>query len=545
MAIRNQNWYNLNESRDYPLADTASAISDDNDRLPQNIIADMRVRWPDWAGKYAFIGSVAVTEGAVTVTVLVSTDLINTDSGYVPIGVASVALSSLEEGRQYTLESMYPGAFGYIVFGSGVLNNYSGRFSSPSQTLLASRAARPHAGLPVKGVGKLFDRSPLTGLVNLAASEPLQITSGTRAIDGIDRDAIIFSLVEDTDTVGTAGAFTSVFEDLAGPCGKRPESGNCGTPEPVEYINAVPPDCEGKVTIEFKGCAVVGRNTDDCSIIVDCGVGTPDTCEPPFIPTLDGLLPSEKRPIIPTPPVDPEPTPSTPESISEPVVTPIALPYCDNFFDSVADDFSVVGGSWSFDSSISDIDICPLNSISDPGANSKSYSTDNANGRTSRNMTVWTPDAQTLHRKYTTQLQILNHVDAQQKNGGILANYKVAANGGKTFWSAEIDISTSPGRFSIKYFNGLFAAELLGQDYYLYAGHWYRISMTIEPPTSGFTTFMNITAKLEGETDPSVSIVLGPYPVSVGDWASDSGLAGLTSNQSSSLFSVWKVEQAT
>ena len=112
MAIRNQNWYNLNESRDYPLADTASAISDDNDRLPQNIIADMRVRWPDWAGKYAFIGSVAVTEGAVTVTVLVSTDLTNTTSGYVPIGVASVALSSLEEGRQYTLESMYPGTFG-------------------------------------------------------------------------------------------------------------------------------------------------------------------------------------------------------------------------------------------------------------------------------------------------------------------------------------------------------------------------------------------------------------------------------------------------
>ena len=121
----------------------------------------------------------------------------------------------------------------------------------------------------------------------------------------------------------------------------------------------------------------------------------------------------------------------------------------------------------------------------------------------------------------------------------------MAANGGKTFWSAEIDISTSPGRFSIKYFNGLFAAELLGQDYYLYTDHWYRISMTIEPPTSGFTTFMNITAKLDGETDPSVSIVLGPYPVSVGDWASDSGLAGLTSNQSSSLFSVWKVEQAT
>ena len=544
MAIRNQNWYNLNESRDYPLDDTASAIDDEESRLPQNIITDMRVRWPDWAGKYAFIGSVAVTKGAVTVTVLVSADLDNIAATYIPIGVVSVPLSGLQEGRQYSLESMYPGAFGYIVFGSGVLNDYSGRFASPAQTFLAPRAARPHSGLPVSGLGKLYDQAPLTGLVSLDAAEPLKITSGDRTIDGVVRNAVIFSLAEEVDTVGTAGAFTSVFEDLAGPCGKRPESGNCGTPEPVEYINAVPPDCDGVVTLEFKGCAVIGRNTEDCSIVVDCGMGTPDTCEPPFIPTLGGLLPSEFTPVIPTPPVAPEPEPPVPDSVSEPVVTPVTLPYCDNFFDQVADDFSIVGGSWSFDDERSPEDICPFNSISDPGANSYSYSTNNANGRNSRNMTLWTPDAQTLHRKYTTQLLIKDNNDGNG-NGGILANYRVASNGGKTFWSAEVDISTSPGRFSLKYFNGLFSAELLGQSYFLYWDHWYRISMTIEPQIEGYTHFMNITAVLDGITDPSVAVTLGPYPVGVSEWADDSGLAGLTSNQSSSLFSVWKVEQAT
>ena len=78
MAIRNQQWYNLNETRDYPLSDSASALSNDNLRIPQGIISDIKIRWPDWAGKYAFLGSVAVTSGAVSVTVLVSQDLVNT-----------------------------------------------------------------------------------------------------------------------------------------------------------------------------------------------------------------------------------------------------------------------------------------------------------------------------------------------------------------------------------------------------------------------------------------------------------------------------------
>ena len=124
MAIRNQNWYNLNESRDYPLADTASVIDDKGNRLPQGIITDIRVRWPDWAGEYAFLGSVAVTSGAVTATVLCATNLGNVDESYIPLAVVSVPLEDLEQGRQYAMQSMYPGSFGYITFGAGITNNF-------------------------------------------------------------------------------------------------------------------------------------------------------------------------------------------------------------------------------------------------------------------------------------------------------------------------------------------------------------------------------------------------------------------------------------
>ena len=75
MAIRNQSWYNLNSSRDYPVDETASSLSDKSERVPSDIITDIRVRWPDALGDYAFLGSVAVTPGAVTATVLAAVDL--------------------------------------------------------------------------------------------------------------------------------------------------------------------------------------------------------------------------------------------------------------------------------------------------------------------------------------------------------------------------------------------------------------------------------------------------------------------------------------
>ena len=76
MAVVNQDWYNLNESRPYPLADNATTLDNEGDFLPSNIITDLRVRWPDWAGTYAFLGSVTVSPSIVTATVLVSTSTI-------------------------------------------------------------------------------------------------------------------------------------------------------------------------------------------------------------------------------------------------------------------------------------------------------------------------------------------------------------------------------------------------------------------------------------------------------------------------------------
>ena len=545
MAIRNQEWYNLNETRDYPLSDNASALSNAGIRIPQGIISDIKIRWPSWAGKYAFLGSVSVTSGAVSVTVLSSQDLSNTGESYVPILALSVPLAELESYRQYAFESQYPGAFGYLVFGEGLLNNYTGLFSSPEQSLLTSRSARPHGGLPVTGLSKSYDQTPLTGLVNLSSQDPLSITKGTRYISGADREAIIFSLVEQTDNIDNDN-FVSVFETFAGNCGKRPESENCGDPQPLTRVNEVSPCCDGSVTLDFRGCSVVGKNIDDGSVVLECTLGINDTCEPPFIPTIEGVLPSEKEPVIEPVPPQPEPTPTPTESLSEVPVISIALPYCENFNDQEASYFSTVLGEFSFseiDEADSPEDPCSdaSQSESDSEATSYNFSTDNGGGRYARSLAVWTPDAQTYFREYETAVQITANGGATGLNGGIGFNYRVNGSGASQFWIAELNLtSTNPGRFRLVYFNGLTFVELVWQDIYgLVVGDWYKIRVKVIPQI----TTVDVTCYLDGITDSGLSVTLGPYGITSNDYSPDSALAGLHSNQSSTMFSYWKVNE--
>jgi len=545
MAIRNQEWYNLNETRDYPLSDNASALSNAGVRIPQGIISDIKIRWPSWAGKYAFLGSVSVTSGAVSVTVLSSQDLSNTGESYVPILALSVPLADLESYRQYAFEAQYPGAFGYLVFGEGLLNNYTGLFSSPEQSLLTSRSARPHGGLPVTGLSKSYDQTPLTGLVNFSSQDPLSITKGTRYISGANREAIVFSLVEQTDNIDNDN-FVSVFETFSGDCGKRPESENCGDPQPLARINEVSPCCDGSVTLDFRGCSVVGKNTDDGSIVLECTLGINDTCEPPFIPTLEGVLPSEKDPVIEPVPPQPEPTPTPTESLSEVPVISIALPYCENFNDQEASYFSTVLGEFSFKGiaeADSPEDPCSDASQSESDSESASYnfSTDNGGGRYTRSLAVWTPDAQTYFREYETAVQITANGGATGLNGGIGFNYRVSSSGANQFWIAELNLtSTNPGRFRLVYFNGLTFVELVWQDIYgLVVGDWYKIRVKVIPQI----TNVDVTCYLDGITDSGISVTLGPYGILSNDYSPDSALAGLHSNQSSTMFSYWKVNE--
>ena len=90
------------------------------------------------------------------------------------------------------------------------------------------------------------------------------------------------------------------------------------------------------------------------------------------------------------------------------------------------------------------------------------------------------------------------------------------------------------------YFNGLTFTELVWQDIYgLVEGDWYRIRVKIIPQV----TSVDVTCYLDGVTDDSISVTLGPYSISSNDYAPDSALAGIHSNQSATYFSHWRVEE--
>lgn len=554
MAIRNQSWYNLNSSRDYPVDETASSLSDKSERVPSDIITDIRVRWPDALGDYAFLGSVAVTPGAVTATVLAAVDLANTPDSYTPIAVITVPLSELTVGKQYALEAMYPGAFGYIVFGSGgTAAPWSGSFSSPNQSLLTPKSARPYATLPVTSMSRLYDDAPLTGIVRLAADSPLEIVSGTREIGGIDRDAIIIRLEADT---AESLAGTTPFEDFAGRCGKRPDSSNCGDPVPIETINSVGPNCSGVICLEFKGCAVVGKNTDDCAIVVDCGLGLSDTCAAPYLPDSDGVLPSERTEIMPPAPPDPPPPYVPTDSFSGPV-TSITLPYCEPFDSGYAANFSVVSGTWDFAEFNSPEDLCAVSaslslscSIGDSGwfMCGYSYTTEQGVSGGTAGISLFTPDAQTTYRKYQTDLQMLAGPTGAKRNGGILVNYKITSAdlplgspGAVTFYLLEVDYDDA--EFRLVYFNGYAYTTLTTVDFPSVAiGDWYNLEFEVLP--SATLTTVALSGKLTGPIGQTSQVTYSlSHEVSSNSYLLDSALSGLHTNRAYTRFSYWRVSE--
>lgn len=577
MAIRNNNWYNLNEQRDYPVDDTASAISDSDLRLPSSLVTDLRLRWPVELGRYAFISAAAVTPGIVTVMIEVSETPNNTPNTATLIAGISVPKVELLQGRTYVLETFQDKVGGFIVFGSGTEENYSGKFSSPEQTLLTARAARAIRQPPIPSIRTSQSAAKLTGLINLTAAEPLFLSKETRVIDGVEFDnVIVFKLQERPNT----DAQDSVFSEFAGDCGKRTGSRSCTDPQPVETINGVQPDCDGIITLDFKGCSVVGRNVTDCGVILDCSLGLSASCEPPPLPNLEtGQLPSEIDPVLIPPVIPPEPPVGPDISISESATTILTLPYCDTFDDGFAYGFSPAGSSFFgfiADDSPGEAVCCEGNggdmppaypptanpdgcttsqSVSNSASASwdvvpiievdSSYGVVSASGLSRTNISLFTSDVQCLFRRYTTDLKIRTGavvgVAGSLQNAGILLNYRITDSGQVNYHLFLVDIDNST--VGIYFFNGVTTVELVAVEITdLRADDWYRISVTGVPAAS--QTSVDLTLNFDGITDPSLSATLN-VSVSSNTFGQDNGNVGLYGRRSISYFSFWRVQEAT
>ena len=324
MGVRNLEFYDRNEARQYPLSDEATARSDDGTRLPSWLLTDVHLRFPSTAGRRAMLGALTVSRRLITATFLACEDPESVES-FVPI--AAVTLTKpVQPYRQYPVTALYPGTYGWVVMGrvatdsSETAQEFTGKFTLPAQSILLPAAARAYAPQPVQDVAKYGTNAQLTGLVQLLGGNDIEIVKECREVplyppgegtpacseDTQAREVIVIRLRE---RVAGLADQANVFDTYRGPCGRRPESQNCGDPEPIEFLAGVQPDCCGNIDVVLRGCASLTRieetalvdengdvveSTDACGIIINCGTGLSEAClSPDRLPDQDGNLPNE------------------------------------------------------------------------------------------------------------------------------------------------------------------------------------------------------------------------------------------------------------
>ena len=547
MAIRNQHWYSINEGISYPIDETATCVADDGVLVQNNIITDLYLRWPSTVGNYAFIGSLTVTENLVSVTFLVSTAM---TSGIIkPLAVVSVA-RAVSEGRQYSLNPQIDGVSGYIVFGSGASSEttYRARFSTPAQTLLTVRAAKPYTPLAVSGIKTNSAASYLNGLVRLRANSPLEIVGEEREIDGVLRDVAVVRLVdtavETVRTNTTTGSTQSVFRQFAGPCGARPDSNTCDKP-PIEFINGVGPDCNGRITLEVRGFALTAQIDGECGVTIDSTVGLFDACLPPQIPSSAGLLPSqyEEENILPpyVPPIPPEPPPA-----SESLIVVGSLPYREGFVDASADMFVPISssGSWEIVETVGD-DTRPTwlsLSLSDSLTPTQYALTSTSNSK--RNITLWQGfDTQSVFRRVTIHTRMRYGSASAKHNTGIVLNYRASATYAGSYEYHVVVLNQEEQTLRLYRYNGVRLIALIDNVYVpgIMLDDWYSLAVTVLPGSP--TTNNRITIALQGLTVPTVSANIGP--ISVSNYRPSTGYFGFYADRATTEFGYFLLEEVS
>lgn len=293
MPIVFQEWLNANEGRAYPINDRASRLDKNAKLLPNNIIADANIWLPKSAGRSVYLASVGLSPNLVSLT-FAATDFTfcegaSSSSGtpsFVPLAVLSLT-KPITRFKNYPLQAIYPGAGGWVAFGSGALSDLSIQllFDNPEMTLMLDRCVRAFNDIPVLSISKLNLVNKLTGLVRLKGQAGVTRTFKTqRLIQGVERDVAAIGLDLSVNKVAT-------LQEFAGECGHRPQNGDCNK-APLTEINGVKPDGNGNINIRFVGDAVPGGG--DGAIVIDFPLGLANACiDQGFKLYLEGCPPEE------------------------------------------------------------------------------------------------------------------------------------------------------------------------------------------------------------------------------------------------------------
>ena len=373
MPIRNQNWYDLQATRRYPLDDRSTGMDDDGNIIRDSVIVDCNLRFPESAGAAAYVQAINVSGTIVTVLIGVATF----NEEYQSFDTTTIAAVSLAKpivtNKNYPVTPIIPGVAGWIVFGAGIAENFYGRYSTPTQSLLLTRCAKKYSALPVQSIGKSGLDSALTDIVNIEVEAPI-VVQKTQVPVTINNETRTVTALEFSLATAIASIETRPAEYFLGPCAQRPESGTCPK-TPIESINNVTPDCYGNINISVDGIAEIYMFQDCGGLGIDLPRGLADAC-------------AKTRYASPLPPDDvcaqDTPTDSSSSSSSEPPLEPtsssssqlaeqsssslsgdgggggggLTLPLCEPFNDNLANILSVRRGNF-ISAAVSAPDKCP------------------------------------------------------------------------------------------------------------------------------------------------------------------------------------------
>ena len=231
---------NLNDVRAYPLADTATRLSDAGLIMPEYVINDCHIWWPDTLGEVGFLASATISPALITATI----------AAYDSVTAATTVLAAvnvrrpLTPYRSYAVTPIATGVGGWVAFGdipSELEGVNTWLFSNHEAGRLVPRVAYSYPVFPVQSIGEDGNPKSLEGHVRLIAGNNLQIKEGYRYVGQEYRRCVVFGIAED--------ALPDAYDLFAGPCGKRPETENCDK-EIIRTVNRIEPNCKGYLFLE-------------------------------------------------------------------------------------------------------------------------------------------------------------------------------------------------------------------------------------------------------------------------------------------------------
>lgn len=412
MPVRNQNWYNLQSTRRYPLDDRSTGDDDAGAAIRDDIIVDCHLRFPAATGEYAYIQGITVSDKIVTVLFGVADNLTGTDN----TTIAAVSIvQPAASGVNYSILPLQAGVSGWITFGPGIDAPFVGRYSTAAQTLLNRRNARSYAPLPIPTIGKLGVQESLTGLVRVIAESPVTATyhenytvekydPETNSTNTEPVTAIVFAAENPTATYNPYAVFL-------GPCGQRPESGTCPK-TPIETIGGVSPDCvTGNINIYVTGGMSAQLFAECGGIDITTNLGLAEACNevpPGTTPRNDICCPGEDGAS--------EfcwPEPATTTQPAQPMTAAPSLPVVLNFAETApTGEFDIAAGVFS------------TNYVDD-------LRTYTAQNQFTANIALYRHSAADWAAKAAVSTTLLFSAAAENKSGGIILNYTTAIEDGK------------------------------------------------------------------------------------------------------------------